>query len=114
MWSAHGASLGTRARDLESDKNRRSPSMRDIACQPPARTASAASVWALLPLMVVVLVVFLVTGFAIPVLPLHVHQELGFGTFVVGLVTGSQFAASLISRVWSGHYADSRGGEHST
>ena len=41
---------------------------------------------ALLPLMVVVLVVFLITGFAIPVLPLHVHQGLGFGTFVVGLV----------------------------
>ena len=28
---------------------------------------------------------------------------------MVGLVTGSQFAASLISRVWSGYYADSRG-----
>jgi MFS family permease len=38
-----------------------------------------------------------------------VHQDLGFGTFVVGLVAGSQFAASLISRVWAGHYADSRG-----
>src|SRR5438132_11760989 len=64
---------------------------------------------ALLPLMVVVLVVFLITGFAIPVLPLHVHQGLGFGTFVVGLVTGSQFAASIISRVWSGRFADNRG-----
>ena len=42
-------------------------------------------------------------------LPLHVHQGLGLNAFVVGLVTGSQFAASLISRVWSGHYADSRG-----
>jgi hypothetical protein len=42
------------------------------------------------------------------VLPLHV-QGLGLSTFVVGLVTGSQFAASLISRVWSGHYADRRG-----
>jgi MFS family permease len=36
-------------------------------------------------------------------------QGLGLGTFVVGLVTGSQFAASLGSRVWSGHFADSRG-----
>jgi MFS family permease len=43
------------------------------------------------------------------VLPLHVHQGLGLSTFVVGLVTGSQFAASLISRVWSGRYADSKG-----
>src|SRR6266404_7265143 len=64
---------------------------------------------ALLPLMVVVLVVFLITGFAVPVLPLHVHQGLGFGTFVVGLVTGSQFAASVVSRVWSGHFAHNRG-----
>jgi MFS family permease len=64
---------------------------------------------ALLPLMTAVLVVFLITGLAIPVLPLHVHQGLGLGTFVVGLVTGSQFAASLVSRVWSGHYADSQG-----
>jgi MFS family permease len=57
----------------------------------------------------VVVIVFLITGIAIPVLPLHVHQDRGFGTFVVGLVAGSQFAASLISRVWSGSYADSRG-----
>ena len=50
---------------------------------------------ALLPIMAVVLVGFLVIGLALPVLPLHVHQGLGLGTFVVGLVTGSQFAASL-------------------
>ena len=67
------------------------------------------SVTALLPIMGVVLVAFLVIGLALPVLPLHVHQGLGLSTFVVGLVTGSQFAASLISRVWSGHYADSKG-----
>jgi MFS family permease len=59
--------------------------------------------------MAVVLIGFLVIGLALPVLPLHVHQGLGLGTFVVGLVTGSQFAASLVSRVWSGHFADSRG-----
>lgn len=74
----------------------------------PAVTTSAV-VMALLPLMAAVLVVFLITGVAIPVLPLHVHQGLGLGTFVVGLVTGTQFGASLISRIWSGHYADRRG-----
>jgi MFS family permease len=76
--------------------------------RPPA-LATSAVVMALLPLIAVVVVVFLITGIAIPVLPLHVHQDLGFGTFVVGLVSGSQFAAALISRVWSGNYADSRG-----
>src|SRR6516165_12309735 len=64
---------------------------------------------ALLPVMGAVLIAFLVIGVALPVLPLHVHQGLGLSAFVVGLVAGSQFVASLISRVWSGHYADSRG-----
>ena len=67
------------------------------------------SMIAVLPIMGVVLVAFLVIGLALPVLPLHVHQGLDLSTFVVGLVTGSQFVASLISRVWSGHYADRRG-----
>jgi 4-carboxymuconolactone decarboxylase len=52
---------------------------------------------------------YLVIGIAMPVLPLHVHQGLGLGTFVAGLVAGSQFGASLISRFWAGHVADSRG-----
>src|SRR5438128_7379588 len=64
---------------------------------------------ALLPIMSVVFIGFLIIGMALPVLPLHVHQGLGLSTFVVGLVTGSQFVAALISRVWSGSYADSRG-----
>lgn len=64
---------------------------------------------ALLPLIAVVLMVFLITGLATPALPLHVHQRLGLGTFAVGLVAGSQFAGSLISRIWSGRYADRRG-----
>src|SRR3954462_1003460 len=74
----------------------------------PVTTRSSATS-ALLPIMTVVFIGFLIIGMALPVLPLHVHQGLGLSTFVVGLVTGSQFVASLISRVWSGHYADSRG-----
>ena len=64
---------------------------------------------ALLPIMLVVFIAFLIIGMALPVLPLHVHERLGLSTFVVGLVTGSQFVAALVSRVWAGHYADSRG-----
>jgi MFS family permease len=76
----------------------------------PQGEASTQSVFTvLLPLMTVVLVAFLVIGAAMPVLPLHVHQGLGFGTFIVGLVAGAQFAAALISRLWSGAYADRRG-----
>jgi MFS family permease len=72
-----------------------------------AVTPSVAS--ALLPIMTVVFIGFLIIGMALPVLPLHVHQDLGLSAFVVGLVAGSQFVAALLSRVWSGHYADSRG-----
>lgn len=63
----------------------------------------------LMPVMAAVLVGFIIIGVALPVLPLHVKNDLGFGTFIVGLVAGAQFAASLISRVWSGSYSDRRG-----
>lgn len=63
----------------------------------------------LLPILAAVFLAFAVIGFAMPVLPLHVHKNLGFGTFVVGLVAGSQFGAAIISRLWAGRYADSRG-----
>src|SRR3954469_12013929 len=64
---------------------------------------------ALLPIMGVVVVAYLVTGIAMPVLPIYVHQGLGLGTFVVGLVAGTQFAATLLSRLWAGRYADTNG-----
>src|SRR5438105_14446182 len=76
------------------------------------RSTAQGSVAILLPIMGLVFIAFLVIGLAMPVLPLHVHQGLGFGTFVVGLVAGSQFAASLVSRVWAGRHADLRGAKH--
>jgi hypothetical protein len=45
---------------------------------------------ALLPIMAAVFIAFIVIGLAIPVLPLNVHQGLGLGTFLAGLVAGSQ------------------------
>lgn len=77
------------------------------------RKAEAASsvVAALLPIMAAVFVAFLVIGLAMPVLPLHVHEGLGLGAFVAGLVAGAQFTASLLSRFWSGRYADGGGGK---
>ena len=67
---------------------------------------------ALLPIMAAVFAAFIVIGLAIPVLPLHVHQRLGLGSFLVGLVAGSQFAAAIASRVWAGRDADARGAKH--
>jgi MFS family permease len=43
------------------------------------------------------------------VLPLHIRGGLGLGAFIIGIVAGAQFAAALLSRLWSGNYADTRG-----
>lgn len=56
---------------------------------------------ALLPIMAAVFIAFLIIGLALPVLPLHVHDDLGLGGLVVGLVAGGQFAASVVSRLSS-------------
>lgn len=72
-------------------------------------TPEHSPITSLLPIMAVVGVAFLTIGLALPVLPLHVHLGLGRSTFVVGLVTGSQFAAALLSRVWAGRVADRSG-----
>jgi MFS family permease len=64
---------------------------------------------ALLAPMTLVFMVFGITGFAMPVLPLHVHHTLGMSSFMVGIVAGSQFAAALFSRLWSGHLCDRHG-----
>jgi len=71
--------------------------------------AVPSTVTALLPLMAVVLIAFLVIGVAMPVLPLHVSDGLGFGPFMVGLVAGCQFATALVARIWSGRTADAHG-----
>jgi MFS family permease len=65
---------------------------------------------ALIPIILGVFVVYLVIGLALPAIPLHVHNDLGMGSFAVGCVAGAQFAASLVSRIWSGNYSDKKGG----
>jgi len=63
----------------------------------------------LAPVLSMVFVGFFIAGMTMPVLPLHIHIGLGFGTFVVGLIAGSQFGAALLTRLWAGGYADRRG-----
>ena len=72
-------------------------------------TVSSSTLLRILPLMAGVFVVFLVTGVALPALPLHIHQRLGLGTFAVGIVAGAQFVSSLVSRVGAGAFSDARG-----
>jgi MFS family permease len=64
---------------------------------------------AIAPIAGVVFTAFFVIGLVLPVLPLHVHDDLGMGAFVIGLVAGCQFTASLVSRLWAGRITDTRG-----
>jgi MFS family permease len=105
LLSAPGATVALGA--CRADRQSSYPGMLAATLQQPVAAFRSAA--ALLPIMGVVFVAFLVIGVAMPVLPLHVHDGLGLGTFVVGLVAGSQFAASLVSRPWAGHFSDSRG-----
>ena len=74
-----------------------------------SRSETKPVAWILTPIMAVVFIGFLIIGMAMPVLPLHVHDDLGLGTLVVGVVAGSQFFASLFTRIWAGDYSDRRG-----
>ena len=77
-----------------------------------AATAGQSVVAPLIPVMTAVLAGFIIIGVALPVLPLHVSNDLGFGPFVVGFVAGAQFAASLFSRIWAGSFSDRWGAKN--
>ncbi|KEY46888.1 MFS transporter [Citrobacter amalonaticus] len=63
----------------------------------------------LLSLTLAVFIGFLTIGIQMPILPLYLHETLGMGTLVIGLVIGLQFVVALLSRPWAGNFADLRG-----
>ena len=68
----------------------------------------------LAPICVMVFLEFLAMGLPLPVLPVHVHGALGFGTFVVGVVIGAQSWATLVTRHTAGTRTDERGPRRAT
>ena len=54
-------------------------------------------------------VAFLCIGLPIAVLPGYVHEQLGFSAIVAGLVIGSQYLATLLSRPMAGRMSDTLG-----
>ncbi len=77
---------------------------------PPLTSSTTPSIWVLLgPISLMVFAEFLAMGLPLPVLPLRVHDTLGFGSFVVGLAIGAQSWATLLTRHLAGTRSDQRG-----
>lgn len=60
-------------------------------------------------LMLTIFSVYLVTGMMLAILPPYLSIRLHQSNFVIGLVSGLQFATALATRIWAGKHTDHHG-----